>query len=268
MDESPYVANDRDMHEGERDSVLELGVIGHDDVDAAYDVGTNGGPILALVQLYSGRDYTQPKKDARTQGSRIVARIPSNLSSLPPKGTEVLVAMPNNMATKPGAAVIIAILGRVDSKAAYGNMKEGEMCIHPGDADNASRVMFKADKSIILYTTDNALPTGKGVYLRVAPTALEFYAPWGRLVFDATGFHAVTASGARLDMGGIGGLPSPLDTLASYATLSAATVKCEGSVVFLGPADPPVGPPTVYGPALQGITGLAGLPSTGVYITV
>lgn len=259
MHESPYVANDRDFDPGEADSKLVLGVIGHENVENAYDLGSNGGPIYARVQIFSGRDHTQPLKPGRMQGAEMLARVPSTLSSLPPKGTEVLIAFPDGMATKPHAPVIIAVLDRVQSKATYGNLKEGEVCI-AGTADAPARVMIKSDNSITMYTTDDSKATGHGVYLKLSPSALEFFAPWGRLVFDASGFHAVTASGARLDLGGIGGIPGPLSSLSSYATLSAATVKCAGSVVMLG-----AGP--VYNAALYGLTGIAGLPSTGVWIS-
>lgn len=259
MDESPYVANDRDFDPGEADSKLVLGVIGHENVDNAYELGSNGGPIYARVQLFSGRDHTQPVKAGRMQGAEMMARVPSTLSSLPPKGTEVLIAFPDGMATKPHAPVIIAVLDRVVAKANYGNLKEAEACL-AATADAPARVMVKDDNSITMYTTDDGKPTGHGVYLKLSSTALEFYAPWGRLVFDASGFHVVTASGARMDLGGIGGIPGPLSTLASYATLSAATVKCAGSIVMLG-----AGP--VYNAGLYGLTGIAGLPSTGVFLS-
>lgn len=261
LDDSPNVVNDREVAPGETAWVLETGIIGHENRDNAYDIGKNGGPILAFVQLLRGKDPTVPLKDARMQGTEIVARVRSGLSSLPPKGTEVLIAFPGGMSTKAGAGIIIAELSRADDKATYGNIAEGEMCLHPGDADNASRVIFKNDKSIYLYTTNDGTPTGKGVYLRIAPTALEFYAPWGRLVFDASGFHAVTASGARLDLGGIGGLPGPLSALSSYATLSAASVKAEGSVVFLGAG-------SAYDSVIHGLSGLAGIASSGVFVSV
>lgn len=141
----------------------------------------------------------------------------------------------------------------------YGQLDDGESAFFASDGQ--ARALFKKDGSVSLYTTDDNTATGKGVYLKISPTAFEFFAPWGRLVFDPTGFHAVTTSGARLDLGGIGGLPGPLSAIGSYATLSAASVKCEGSIVFLGAG-------AVYDAALHGLTGIAGLPSTGVFVSV
>jgi hypothetical protein len=59
--------------------------------------------------------------------------------------------------------------------------------------------------------------------------------PFGKISFDRGGFHLLHFTGARLDLGGIGGLPSPIDQLATYATLSAAITKIQASALVLGP---------------------------------
>ncbi len=94
------------------------------------------------------------------------------------------------------------------------------------------------DGRISLFTTDDATVDGRTVALTIGPTGLVFNAPWGNLKFDATGFHVLHSSGARIDLGACGGLPAPLDSLASYATLSAALVHVEGSAVSLGASSP------------------------------
>src|SRR6187431_1662531 len=92
------------------------------------------------------------------------------------------------------------------------------------------------DGKISLFTTDDATPNGKSVYQQVAPTGFTRVAPWGRETFDANGLHVKHVSGARLDLGAVGGLPPPLDALNSYVTLSAQMVRIEGATVSLGPA--------------------------------
>jgi hypothetical protein len=74
---------------------------------------------------------------------------------------------------------------------------------------------------------------GKNVMLQITHDGLYFVAPWGRLIFDATGFHAVHQSGARLDLGTIGGLPSILG--GTYASISADNVTLDSSRVTSGP---------------------------------
>ena len=58
--------------------------------------------------------------------------------------------------------------------------------------------------------------------------------PWGRITLGPNGFHVKTSGGARLDLGSISGIPSPLDALATYAKLAAAIVSVEGSAVSTG----------------------------------
>ena len=58
--------------------------------------------------------------------------------------------------------------------------------------------------------------------------------PWGKMSMGLNGFHVIMQSGARLDVGAIGGLPAPLDAVASYAALKAAAVTLDGQIVSLG----------------------------------
>lgn len=112
------------------------------------------------------------------------------------------------------------------------------------------------DGRISLFTTDDATVDGRTVALTVGPTGLIFNAPWGSLRFDATGFHVLHSSGARIDLGACGGLPSPLDALASYATLSAAMVHVDGSAVSLGAGSPTSEPPAKAVQATQALSAI------------
>jgi hypothetical protein len=119
------------------------------------------------------------------------------------------------------------------------------------------------DGRISLFTSDDGTVDGRSVYVEVAPDGIRFVTPWGKLVLDATGFHVLTESGARIDLGAIGGLPAPLSALTSYAVMRANTVTCEGSLVQLGPKTPLGYQPVAFcnyeavpppGPALPGLT--------------
>jgi len=92
------------------------------------------------------------------------------------------------------------------------------------------------DGRISLFTTDNATVDGRTIALTIGPDGLVFNAPWGNLKFDATGFHVLHSSGARIDLGAGSStlLPPPLDKLSSYATISAAMSSVESSVVSTG----------------------------------
>src|SRR3990167_5738707 len=93
----------------------------------------------------------------------------------------------------------------------YGNLDFGEFCAYAAgeDAKAQARIIGKKDGSVTLFTTDDNTKDGKSVYFRVAPDGFMWVAPWGKLVFDATGFHLLHASGASFDLGGIGGGPPP-----------------------------------------------------------
>lgn len=94
-----------------------------------------------------------------------------------------------------------------------------------------------ADGSITFMTTDQGgSALGRNIFLRLKPTGFTLVAPWGKMTFDATGWHVLTSGGARIDMGSIGGMPAPLDQLSTYIRMRAAMVDIEGGVVNLGPS--------------------------------
>jgi hypothetical protein len=128
-----------------------------------------------------------------------------------------------------------AIVGFRDSAIGdfFGILKAGES-LQYGPAQNFVRC--KADGSVTAFTTDDGTKDGQSVYHKVAPTEFVRFAPWGTERFDAGGWHMRHHTGARIEAGGIGGLPSPLDQLGSYVTLSAALAKIEATAITLGPA--------------------------------
>lgn len=178
---------------------------------------------------------------------------------------------PSKPVKKTSAAECVALRGNRDAVIAsrdvrgqqiYGNLKDGETCTYAGGADgNAQgRVMYKADGSVTLMTTDTNTASGKVVAFKLSPTALAFSAPWGSFVFDAAGFRLKTAAGPRIDMGGISipGIPSSLTgLLTSYIKLTAANIKLNGALVELG-----IGPS--YGTCLQAPSSALVQPITAV----
>lgn len=112
-------------------------------------------------------------------------------------------------------------------------LKPGES-IQYGPAGNFVRC--HADGSVTVFTTTDGTLNGKSVYHQVRPDGFSMVAPWGKLTFDATGFHVLHSSGARIDAGAIGGLPSPLDALGSYVKISAAMAQIEAATVAIGTA--------------------------------
>lgn len=112
-------------------------------------------------------------------------------------------------------------------------LQKGETILH--SPLGSAFLRMKADGSISLFTTDDNTTNGRSVALILSPTGLACNFPFGKLTFDANGFHVLLNSGARLDLGAISA-PAPLSALGSYATLSAAMVHVEGSAVHTGTA--------------------------------
>lgn len=114
----------------------------------------------------------------------------------------------------------------------YPPLQKGESMLY-GPKFNFARCY--ADGSVGLFVTDTGTATGQSISLVMAPDGERHAGPWGTESFDANGWHLRTTSGARLDLGGIGGLPTPLDSLGSYVIIAAASAKVRASIINLGP---------------------------------
>lgn len=121
----------------------------------------------------------------------------------------------------------------------YGNADHGEAGIYSAgeDGKGQARVLCKKDGSVNIYTTHDNTDQGRAVYLRVAPDGFSFVAPWGTLKFDPTGLHALHSSGASINLGGIAGLPAPLDQISSYVKMSAGVIQQEAAMQANGVGD-------------------------------
>lgn len=198
---------------------IELGTVGWQDGASHVDDGTgsNDGNTLVKVQLFRDRDPRLEQTPDRGQGSQILARC--SATHVPTDGAQVLVARPAGF-DGPGVWTIISILG------------PGAGPILP--ADGGTFIRQGRDGTISLGTTTDGTKDGTLAYLQVRRDGLRYVAPWGKISFDQGGLHVLHFSGARLDLGGIGGVPSPLDQLSTYATLSAAILQIQGSAIAMG----------------------------------
>jgi len=100
-------------------------------------------------------------------------------------------------------------------------------------------VKCRADGGVQMFTTTDGTGAGSSCFLGITRGASgnlgrRGEGPWGREFFDETGWHVQTTSGATLHMGGLGGMPSPMDQLASCIVAAAAMVQVESSVIALG----------------------------------
>lgn len=125
-----------------------------------------------------------------------------------------------------------AVMGIRDTRTQFtpGNIQPGETAVFaPG---STAQTIHKLDGSVTMQTIASSDNTSQ-VYLSVSPTALTFMAPWGRLVFDATGFHVSTISGAQFDLGAISA-PGPLSSVGTFCNINAGIVSIPASSVNIG----------------------------------
>jgi hypothetical protein len=96
-----------------------------------------------------------------------------------------------------------------------------------GSGKNAGRVST--------FTTVDGTRNGQAVVALVWPDRHQWYAPWGKMTFDKGGFDVRTQWGARLTLGGIGGLPLVASAVGStFAAISAASIELDAPSVALG----------------------------------
>ena len=81
-------------------------------------------------------------------------------------------------------------------------------------------------------TTTGGGSDGQTVASQTAPTAHRRFAPWGREVFDASGYSLNHVGGGSFTVAYAGGL---IPGLSSYARLKADMVEINGAAVSIGP---------------------------------
>lgn len=125
---------------------------------------------------------------------------------------------------------------------------DGESGLIELKRDDATEIIVDKGR-ISLYTTEDKTPTGRPVFFYVQETGFFWESPYGRAKLDATGFHVKEHGGARLDIGSMG-MPAPLDSIGSYATLQAAMVTLRSGLIALGPDTLPKDAVALTGPIL------------------
>lgn len=127
----------------------------------------------------------------------------------------------------------------------YGNLKPGDACVYSAGLDGTkqAKTLWRGDGAITTYTTEGNIAGGRAIYFRTgpgvdvatgAPDGFSWAAPWGTMKFDWTGFHIVLESGAEFHLGGITGLPAPLDQIGTYCRIQSATMTTSSSNQSLG----------------------------------
>lgn len=140
------------------------------------------------------------------------------------------------------------------SKAMYGTLEAGETAVF-GSAGQA-RLLFKEDGTASLITTEGNTESGATIMMTVSPTqGFMFSSPWGGFSLGPAGFLAFTQDGSTFK--GSFEVRSSGNCVASGPAFQAMCSQVSLGIV------PPTG---VTNTCLYGVTGVAGVASTSVFI--
>ncbi len=107
----------------------------------------------------------------------------------------------------------------------------------------ANFLKLAADGGVSIVATTDGTADGEMIYIQLLPKeGFQLLGPFGKLTYGPDGFHLLHHTGARIDLGGIGGMPAPLDTLGSYVKFGAAMASIESAIITLGPKGAPSEP--------------------------
>lgn len=115
--------------------------------------------------------------------------------------------------------------------------------IQPGEFINygpaAQFTRYYLDGTVTDFTTADGTPTGQAIISGAGNKGHIRSGPWGVEKFNNDAYDLRHHSGARVTMGGIGGLPAPFDGISSYIRYQAGSFRVLSQVIALGPGGVP-----------------------------
>jgi hypothetical protein len=264
------------------DPPVEYGTVGHDGVDELLDQGTSGkndenGPSFVRITLYSGKpDGVLPKPGA-AQGRPIFAHLLGPLLYCPPRGTRVAVCWPEG---RRAPALMLGTVGFSptaqfkENRAMLDVGPEHELvlkaavvtAIDHGDSEDTPRFncFFSVGRSLTggdpgIVAND---PTGSG--FTIAKAVVGFFAtdaaspPDAKAILQLAG-PSSTNPGFGIMYKGAALMKADADGNVSIGCGKALALV--GAQVLIGAGATPMTP------ALWGLSGVSGVPSTSVFIS-
>lgn len=265
--------NESDVRAGAPTAVfVTRGVVGwatsskHFDVGPATSSGITRDTTLVFVTLESGRvvNSSKPPQAGKADGQEILCQVGGPLYAIPPKGTAVLIAFPDGMSDAPGAGVIMSWLGA--SPSVQFSATRAVL-----DVGGTMDLIIRA-KSVTM--TDYNQPAR---WLTVGPSPSG--GPAGIMMCDEAGGLISLQSGV---VGLVASANGDAKTLIQLTPTEGNFIQKDGSFVKLkggnittfGAKNTVAGQvllgmaPVVGTPVLCGLTGIAGLPSASVFVSL
>lgn len=241
-----------------------MGTVGWDEVDEHAYLGgdSEDGHSLVRVTLYAGRNFSEDHKPDIAQGHQVVCHIGSSLFNIPPKGTRCIVVIPEGMEHIPAAGCIIETIGR-----------------SPPDQLGKDRTVmdFGADTHVIIKGKSVSLSSHDDEFITVGTprsggtSGLLFQAKdgTGGVINEGVVGWFVAASGDAKTL-----IQMTPDKIAVMNKSGGSCVVLDqnftvsGSAGYITCGRTYIGTiPTALTPALHGITGVAGVASTSVFLS-
>lgn len=221
-----------------------------DDDTSYFDLGSdsNDGFTLVHVQMFEGRDPTEPLK-TRAQGTKLICHINAG-QRVPPRDTRCYVLIPAGMEMTPGAGVIVATV----EKTLDGRLDADRTVMDYGD----QHVVIKG-KSVSIQGDDGSFVSvgsprsggTAGVIVQASDGSGAVFQPGVSAIFATSGGSApsmVQVTPTQVDIVNKGGTRCVVND-AGFSFVTAQTIFLAGGTIILGVAS---GTYTTYKPQVAG----------------
>lgn len=252
------------------------GVMGWKDDNTHFDVGTssNGGRTLLKITLNRGKHITSGEPtQGGADGFQVLGQTMGPLHWIPPIGTPVLVCFPDGDIEAPGAAVIVGTLiasppnqfGKNTAKFDFGPNQRLFL--------KAKEIVLSDYNNNFIQITENGVimnnSTGCGIQMSnlndpssPTPTANPSIVMWTTDSGEGNNLLRMTKDGVQLNVKTTAGQTHIDIGNGNFHVFAEQSTWINGGTNYIGKA------PLVGTPALVGLTGVSGVPSTSVFISV
>jgi hypothetical protein len=216
------------------------------------------------VQLFEGRDATQPINPARAQGYKILCHLSSTMFRCPPKDARVFVAIARGQEQTPGAGIIFASVGPTSGLTV--SLQKDRAVLD-----------FGPDTHVAICGKSVAITSPGGEFVSVGtprsggPPGVTIQAKDGSGIVAQEGTLGLFVAQGGDAKAVMQFTPTQIQCFiksGGYYHVDADGFFCTGNSCWMSGGANYIGSaPTIVTPALYGPTGIAGVASTSVFIS-
>ena len=222
---------------------LEIGTVGWtSDAGNALSAGSgeNNGVYLLNVTLFANKDPTVALQTGVGQGTQLQCQLQTDMMTLPPYGSKVLVAMPGPSPYMQGHSIVLGTIGNASWKQA-GNASPGDLVI-PCPGGNGQLTM-KNSTGGFSYVVKNG--DGSNMFMSLdTVNGFQLVTPWATFLMGPQQIQFGIPGGPGITMYTLSGLSGIFDTvMGGICQIKSNTVMLDALMTMIGPQDPS----TVFG---------------------